>query len=372
MPGFEPQPGVWDWNADANQRWFLRAAVARGANRVEAFANSPPYWMTVSGSVTGATNGLDNNLRPGCEAMFADYLATVVSNLTVLDGVNFNTVTPMNEPGSDWWRYGGHQEGTHMSTDQQARLINLLRPALDRCGLNTGLVASEDNDEQHTGMAIRSYGAATQQLLALVATHTYSANDPAGLRQLATALDRPLWVTEYGDGEASGLLLARRIRDDIAQTRACAWIYWQFAEPDSNWGLIRFRGRDSHHPFSLNRKFFVFSQFSRFIRPGFQILDSGDENSLVAYDGAGRRLVIVAVNDGERPLMVAYDLGSFRVSDAPVSRWRTSDTEAMQAIAAVSITSGKFISMLPPHSVTTHVVAGIYPAPLPGERNKPG
>ena len=30
IPGFQPEPGKWDWNADANQRWMLRAAVARG------------------------------------------------------------------------------------------------------------------------------------------------------------------------------------------------------------------------------------------------------------------------------------------------------------------------------------------------------
>ena len=222
MPGFESRLGVWDWNADANQRWFLRAAVARGANRVEAFANSPPFWMTVSGSVTGATNGAANNLRVDCEDAFANYLATVVSNLTVLDGVKFDTVTPMNEPGSDWWHYGNRQEGAHMSYDQQARMINLLRPALDRCGLKTGLVASEDNDEQGTINAVQAYAPATQQMLSYIATHTYTANNPAGIRDLAVALHKPLWISEYGDGEASGLRLARRIRDDLVQTRACA------------------------------------------------------------------------------------------------------------------------------------------------------
>ena len=45
MQGFQPSPGVWDWTADANQRWMLRQAFALGANRVEAFANSPPWWM---------------------------------------------------------------------------------------------------------------------------------------------------------------------------------------------------------------------------------------------------------------------------------------------------------------------------------------
>jgi O-glycosyl hydrolase len=31
VPGYQPAPDVWDWNADANQRWMLLAAQARGA-----------------------------------------------------------------------------------------------------------------------------------------------------------------------------------------------------------------------------------------------------------------------------------------------------------------------------------------------------
>jgi O-glycosyl hydrolase len=361
MPGFEPRPGVWDWNADANQRWFLRAAVARGVDRVEAFANSPPFWMTVSGSVTGATNGAANNLRVDCEGVFADYIAMVVSNLTVLDGVKFDTVTPMNEPGSDWWHYGGHQEGTHMSHDQQARMINLLRPALERCGLKTGLVASEDNDEQSAINAIKSYAPATQKLLSQIVTHTYSANNPDGIRRLAAALDQPLWVSEYGDVEASGLRMARRIRDDLVQTRARAWIYWQFAEPESNWGLVSYKKGVLNPPFSLNRKFYILSQFSCFIRPGFQILDAGDTNSLAAYDPTHHCLAIVSVNDSASPLTIAFNLNLFRATTTAVNRHRTSANENMQDIDPLMINNGRFISTLPPRSVTTHVVADIFP-----------
>ena len=43
--------------------------------------------MTVSGSVTGAP-GCNNNLQTNYEQPFAVYLATVVSNLSVVDGVH--------------------------------------------------------------------------------------------------------------------------------------------------------------------------------------------------------------------------------------------------------------------------------------------
>src|SRR5215469_4950711 len=55
MQGFELTNGVWNWNADKNQRWVLQAAVSRGANLVDAFANSPPWWMCVNSNVDGGT-----------------------------------------------------------------------------------------------------------------------------------------------------------------------------------------------------------------------------------------------------------------------------------------------------------------------------
>ena len=363
IPGFEPQPGVWDWSADANQRWFLRAAVARGANQVVAFANSPPYWMTVSGSVTGCTNGWDNNLRPDAESAFAEYLVTVVRQLTALDGVHFDLLTPMNEPTAGWWKLGNRQEGTHMSPDQEERLINLLHPLLLQNDLPTGLEATEDNDEESAVKSLKSYSAITWMNLAWLTSHTYSANAPDALRELAAANHKPLWISEYGDGGRDGLLFARRIRDDIAQTHARAWIYWQFAEPDSNWGLVRYHRGFDNPPFTRNRKFFVMSQFTRFIRPGDQIIDSGDPDSLAAYNARRHRLVIVSVNDGEDPATKTFDLAAFRPVNAPAQGWRTSDQEDLTNLPPQSLVQSQLIFSLPAKSVTTWVMDGVTPLP---------
>lgn len=54
LPGFKASADVdYDWSADKRQRQVLLGAKARGANLFEAFSNSPPPWMTQSGSVTG-------------------------------------------------------------------------------------------------------------------------------------------------------------------------------------------------------------------------------------------------------------------------------------------------------------------------------
>jgi len=361
MQGFEPTNGIWDWNADANQRWMLRQAVALGANQVVAFANSPPWWMTVSGSVTGSTNGTSDNLQTNYENTFAQYLSTVVSNLTVLDGVKFNVVTPMNEPTGSWWIYGGRQEGCHMEASQQNRVVNDLRTNLTARSLTTGIDASEDTDEQDTINSAGSYNAAGQASVTLIASHTYGANNPSGLQSLATSLGKPWWISEYGDGDASGLPMARRIHDDITQAGVQAWAYWQVVDNAGGWGML-YNPEDGsgNDTYTFNEKFYIMWQFSHFIRPGCQIITVGDTNSLAAYDPTNHNLMIVAQNDPVSGLFVTYTLGAFSSTGSQVACWRTSDYESGNSLAALTISNQQFTAYLAPQSVTTLVISNVY------------
>ena len=70
--------GEWDWDVDANQRWMLLAARQRGACIFEAFSNTPPYWMTVSGRSSGNIFPWLDNLQPEYYDQFVHYLTEVV------------------------------------------------------------------------------------------------------------------------------------------------------------------------------------------------------------------------------------------------------------------------------------------------------
>lgn len=363
MAGFEPNPGVWNWNADANQRWMLGAAVARGADRVVAFANSPPYWMTVSGSVTGSTNGTSNNLQTAYEDDFAIYLATVLSNLTVLDGITFESATPVNEPAASWWKYGGRQEGCHTDSAQQARLVNLLRSELNARNLPAGIVASEDSDEQSTINSINGYDVAARSNVFRIVTHTYGANNPTGVRNLAASLRKPLWVSEYGDGDGTGLQMARRIRDDIATMWARAWVYWQVVDNAGGWGFL-YNALDGsgNITYSINKKFYVMGQFSQYIRPGCRILSVADNNSLAAWHPTNRTLTIVTVNDSTNSFDVAYDLGAFATLPGQAAAIRTSAGENQATLPAITLTNRQLAVSIPAQSVTTLVLSNVTPA----------
>jgi O-glycosyl hydrolase len=196
-----------------------------------------------------------------------------------------------------------------------------------------------------------------------IATHTYTANASAQLRQLAEATGKPLWVSEYGDGERSGLLLARRIRNDIVEKRAQAWIYWQFADNAGAWGLVRNRLDGTDSSYRLTRKFHVMAQFSRFIRPGCQIVHTDDADSLAAFDASRRQLVVVFVNDRLTSRTVTYQLRGLATKAGEVAVYRTSSQEDVLPQPPIAVASGEFSAKLPARSVTTFVISDATPVP---------
>jgi O-glycosyl hydrolase len=358
VPGFEPTRGVWDWDADRNQRWMLKAALKRGVNRVEAFANSPPYWMTVSGSVTGAVGGT-NNLKVASERDFAIYLAEVLKHLSRLDGVTFDSITPLNEPSSSWWPFGGHQEGCKIDAVQQERVINFLSTELDRRGLHPLIDAPEENDEQSGINSLNVYSADCLAHVGQISTHSYGPNNPEGLSSLAASLHKPLRQTEYGDGETSGLKLARRIRDDLTQLRPISWCYWQGADY-SGWGLLGNRlSENGRTKYRITKKFNVFEQFTRFLRPGCQIIDCGDANSVAGYDPASKTLSIVTVNDSPTDFEETFDLSNFSTIGNALQCYRTSDNESFEQLNSPALQSRQFNLLFPSNSVTTCVIKAV-------------
>jgi O-glycosyl hydrolase len=358
VPGFEPKRGVWDWDADRNQRWMLKAALKRGVNRVEAFTNSPPYWMTVSGSVTGAEDGT-NNLKVACEDDFAVYLAEVIQHLSRLDGVTFDSITPVNEPSSSWWVFGGHQEGCHMDAFQQERVINLLSTELQRRGLRLLIDAPEENDEQSAIDSLETYSRNCLGHIGQISTHSYKANASEGLSSLAASFHKPLRQTEYGDGDGTGMKMARRIRDDLTRLRPVSWCYWQGADY-SGWGLIGNRLKDNGRTkYRVTKKFYVFEQFTRFLRPGCEIIDCGDTNSVGGYDPASKTLAIVSVNDGWDDFKETFDLSRFGATRKVAECYRTSENDSFAQLKAIPVQNDRFSLVFPADSVTTCVVQSV-------------
>jgi O-glycosyl hydrolase len=359
VPGYEPAPGIWDWTADANQRWVLQAAIASGVNQLEAFSNSPPYWMTNSGSVTGAVGGGDN-LNPNYYGAFADYLTQVVQQFANSWGITFQTLEPLNEPNASWWQFGNWQEGCHFDRSSQDAIIQDVGASLAGYGSSTTVAAPDENSIDGTVTSFSSYSSAAQAYLSQINTHSYGGSERTQLANLANSYSKDLWMSEYGDNDATGLTMSRQILNDMKNLRPTAWVYWQAVDNAGGWGFLKNPLQDEiTTAYTINEKYYVMGNYSKFIRPGYQFIAINDANSLAAYDASSGTLVIVTTNSDTADTNVTYDLSGFSSVGDSVTPYRTSASEHLTQLSDIGVTNASFTAVAKAQSVTTYVLSGV-------------
>jgi len=360
VPGYEPSPGVWDWNADPGQRWLLRAGIARGVTIVEGFANSPPWWMTISGSVTGGWNG-GNNLKTSCWSTFPDYLAAVAEHFYKDYGMPFRTLEPLNEPVSNWWVYGDHQEGCHFyQGSNQTSIINTLAADLKAAGVATTVSAPDDNSINDALEAVKGFGKETLRNLAQFNTHSYNGEKREKLYHAALKDHKRLWMSEYGDGDTTGITLAMRINNDMNNLHPCAWCYWQVIDNTPGWAMLWNPGNGRDYTCIIKQKYWVYANFTKFIRPGSVIIGTNDPTYTTAAMNAGNNiLTMVTTNPGGQDQTVTYDLSKLNTAIAQVAAYQTSREEDLAAIPIGPISNHRLTLTMPGGSVTTVVFTGV-------------
>lgn len=316
-------PAMWDWSQDARQRWWLDAVRLRvKAPIFEAFSNSPPWFMTVSGRVSGAQNATDDNLRPGYEAPFAAYLARSVQELQQRHHITFRTLSPVNEPNTDYWFAANKQEGTHWSPVRQVAMIDATDAAMKARGLATVVAAPDETNSLLFLADWAAYPASTRARIGQLNVHSYGTLHQTGVRDAARAAGIRLWMSENDtpldkdpesfNGMASPLAMAEHIVLDLKRLEPAAWVFWQAVEDlstrdgakGSNWGLVKADLRapaDAPHTINVTRKYWAMAQFSRYIRPGDRLIPVDDLDTVGALSPDGQRLALVHVNPGITP-----------------------------------------------------------------------
>jgi len=318
-----PASSSWDWTADANQVAMLHKARDRGADQFELFSNSPMWWMCYNKNPSGADIGNNDNLQSWNYSDHALYMATVAKYAQDNWGIVFDSVDPFNEPIADWWNANGTQEGCHFAVSTQTNVIGLLRDELDNRNLTSTMIAASDESTYDMATATwNSFSASTKAKVGRVNVHGYQYE--GGARHLLDAAvhgdGKPLWNSEYGDNDATGVRLARCLNYDFRWMRLTAWCYWQPLDW-ADWGLID-ANLESSWIGQPETKYYVLAQYTRHIRPGMTILDGYQGDSVIAYSAAERKLVIVTMNY-DAPQTITYDLSSFFEAAGPVRRWRT-------------------------------------------------
>ena len=216
----------------------------------------------------------------------------------------------------------------------QTSIINSLHDALGNAGLlpTVGIAASDETGVGEALATVTAFAASTDQpfnKISKINVHGYSGTDTSpyrgtlrpNLRNAArmAAPNAKLWMSEFGDGDSSGMTMATSIMLDMTELQASAWVQWQVIDP--SWGF--FAGPDRGGVIgAVYAKYYVFAQFSRHVRQGCRIIGSSDPNSVAAYNPATGKLVIVTLNL-DRPRWVSYDLSAMPRAAGPVDRWET-------------------------------------------------
>ncbi len=364
IPGFLTAGG-WDWSADPGQRWWLDAVRDRVPEKTrifEAFSNSPPAFMTVSGRVSGNEDGLKDNLKPGQEGAFADYLATVTQELEQRHHIRFRTLSPVNEPNTPYWFAANTQEGAHWSPARQAMMIKALKAALTARGMTTEISAPDETNAQTFVLDWAGLDAQARADIGQLNAHSYDTTGKTAVRDIARVSGKRLWMSEVDlsppnvrqdfDDMRPAIALSEQIVSDINRLEPQAWVLWQAVENDkgegpdsSNWGLIKLdyaAGGTAH----VTAKYWAMGAFTRFIRPGARFVPSGDGDTVVAARPDGKGFVAVHVNPGLYPRQLTFDVPG---SAAHMAVTVTDSARHWQAVCMGR--AGAVVA--PPMSVTT-------------------
>jgi O-glycosyl hydrolase len=327
----DPTSSAWKWTADATQRAMLTKAVARGAT-TELFANSPMWWMCLNHSPSGAADG-GNNLQSWNYRQHASHLAAVALYAKNNWGVNFATVEAFNEPSSSWWTATGTQEGCHIDSTVQSAVLPYVRSELDKRGLTSTKVSASDETSYDLARATwNSFSSTTKGYVNRVNVHGYQGS--GGRRDLlytdvVTTAGKALWNSETGDSDGTGYTMAFNLLYDFRWLHPTAWVYWQVMDPSAGWAMIAYDA-GTLQPGAVQTKYYVMAQFSRHIRPGMKILDTGVSYAAAGYDASAKRLVIVAANTSASAQTFTFDLSGFSTasggSGGLVPRWNTVTT----------------------------------------------
>ncbi|MEV3966834.1 glycoside hydrolase [Streptomyces sp. NPDC050698] len=389
-------PKDWNKNADKTQRWWVDR-IKKDITHWETFSNSPPWFMTESGYVSGNFDAGKDQLKPESVEDFAKYLVGATERLEKAHGIDVDTLDPFNEPNTNYWGtklgpdgepVSGRQEGAHIGPELQQKVIRALAPVLKKSRSDAEISAMDETNPGTFATNWNSYPQEVRDLVGQMNVHTYGTGQRTTVRDLAKAADKPLWMSEvegdWGDGQSftdmrPGLGLAQRMVDDLRELEPKAWVFWQPVEDydnmkpggesakGGNWGEIQLpfscTKKDTLEscPVHTNTKFDTARNFTHYIKPGDRLIKTNDTSSTAAVSRKGDAATVVHVNSATEAREVTLDLSKFgRVSSrATVTPVVTSADGKLEQQKAVRVSGRQATLTVPAQSVTSFLVKGV-------------
>ncbi|UUF13696.1 MULTISPECIES: glycoside hydrolase [Flavobacterium] len=405
----------YNMNKQAGQVWFMKAARERGVEKLLAFANSAPVYLTQNGKAH-ATIKEFYNLKDGKMPDLADFWANALDKLKTEQGLTIDYVSPFNEPQYEW--DGTNQEGSPATNANIYNFVNVLSPKLQSKGVEAQIVVGEagayeslyktvSGKESRSNQVDYFFGANSAKKISglsnvkkTISAHSYwqawPLNEMVSSRQLAAsriqgAGNISLWSSEYcvlespgtselpggaGAGRDLGMSLAlwtaRIINTDIAVGGVTSWQWWTaISRGDYKDGLIHVDDgasngagnsdyckndgyiRDSKTLWALgNFSFFVKPGMVRVQIPSVDNATSVNDVMVTAYkDAANKKLVVVAVNISKSAKAYKLNLAGGALTDNKLTPYTTSETLSLKKGTAVDAAGFE----IPARAVVTYV-----------------
>jgi hypothetical protein len=405
----------YNMNKQAGQVWFMKAARERGLEKLLAFTNSAPVYLTQNGKAH-ATIKEFYNLKDGKMPELADFWTTSLDKLKTEQGLTIDYVSPFNEPQYEW--DGTAQEGSPATNANIYSFVKVLSPALQAKGLESKIVVGEGGSYEPlyktiSGKESRSnqidyfFGVNSARNIAglsnvkkTISAHSYwqawpltelvySRQSAATRAQAVAGLS--LWSSEYcvlespgtaelpggaGPGRDLGMPLAlwtaRIISTDIAVGGVTSWQWWTaISRGDYKDGLIHIDDGSSNGAGNADyckndgyirdaKTLWALGNFSFFVKPGMvrvQIPSVDNSTSVndvmvTAYkDAATKKLVVVAVNISKSAKTYKLNLSGGTLADNKLTPYTTSETLSLKKGIAVDATN----FVIPARSIVTYV-----------------
>jgi glucuronoarabinoxylan endo-1,4-beta-xylanase len=316
-----------NWNDELQN---ARKATARGAI-VMATPWTPPASMKTNNNVVGGS------LKTSEFANYANYLNSFVSFLAS-NGVNLYGISVQNEPDI---------MVTYESCDwTSAQLLDFAR---NNAGvISTRVIMSESFHFDKTFTDPILNDSAARANVDIIGGHIYG----SGLSDypLARNFGKEVWMTEHlnTDTSTTGVIqTAKEISDCLAVGNYNAYLWWY---------LKRFYGPIDDNG-ARTKRGCVMAQFARWVRPGFVRVNATYNPNPGVYVSAyksGAKVVIVAVNNSANSVNQTFSVTG-GAAPATFNRYRTSGSENLATLSAISVSGGSFTTSLPGQSITSFV-----------------
>jgi glucuronoarabinoxylan endo-1,4-beta-xylanase len=309
------------------------------------------------------------------------------------EGVPLTAITPQNEP--DW---PAEWDGCLYTPSEMVTFIrDHLGPEFEARGLDDVMIFAPDTAHMKNLPSFADALVADTEAMKYldgISTHPYSQQGDIFDTSWSVPRDNNLlfWQTEISyekffetptpatdtpdPGMKTALWMGKMMHEHLTKLQVNAWNYWNLTAVEDDY----IDNPDRQNPAFIQdgvifKRAYVMGNYSKFVRPGAVRIEAPAEPAADIYVSAfenDERVTIVAINDGTAASNQTFTLqGELAYPIVDVVPWVTSDTLALEAQAALTMTDGSFSFELPPKSVTSLVVTLDAPVPV-GTGGSPG